>query len=113
MAFEKVATVESLWSGEKMSAVVGGKKVLLIHIDDRVYAYADRCCHKGVALSEGRLEGTVLTCRAHEWQYDVRTGRGVNPANVRLESYAVKIAGGEILVDVEEQPRADEPAGVP
>ncbi len=88
-----------LWSGEKTSCLVDGKKILLVNIEDKIYAYEDRCAHQGVALSEGRLEGETLTCRAHHWEYDVCTGKGINPKSARLSGVSVKVQDGDILVD--------------
>jgi len=101
MAFERVAALRDLWKGDMMAAVVSGRKVLLVRTDDAVFAYEDRCAHLGVALSLGRLDGRVLTCSAHHWQYDVETGRGINPAAACLTRFAVSVEDGTILVDVE------------
>ncbi len=63
-------------------------------------ALLDRCAHQGVALSEGRLEGATLVCRAHGWSYDARTGCGINPRSARVTRFPVRIEGGVVLVDV-------------
>jgi toluene monooxygenase system ferredoxin subunit len=100
MAFKKVATVDDLWSGEMLGFVLTGRKVLLINLDGTIYAYEDKCAHLGVPLSNGHLRGAHLTCRAHQCEYDLCTGRGCNPATVRLRTFAVKVDHGDILVDV-------------
>ncbi len=100
MSFCKATTLDELWIGEKLGIVVGGRRVLLVNVAGEICAYEDRCRHKGVPLSEGLLEGHVLTCHAHGWQYDARTGCGINPASARLSRYAVKIEGSDVLVDV-------------
>ena len=100
MSFTKVASLDDLWSGEMIARVVAGRKVLVIRIDESTYAYEDRCAHLGVALSEGCLEGHVLTCQAHHWEYDVRSGHGINPASARLTPVAVRVEEGDILVDI-------------
>lgn len=102
MAFKKLATMDDLWGGEMMGVVVDGKKVLLVNIDDTIYAYEDKCAHKESPLSEGDLEGRVLTCATHQWEYDICTGKGVNPESACLNAFAVKVEGGDILVDVEQ-----------
>jgi toluene monooxygenase system ferredoxin subunit len=102
MTLCKVGTLDDVWAGEKVGLRVGERPILLVNVDGVVCAYEDRCRHKGVRLSEGRLEGHVLTCAAHGWQYDARTGRGINPENVALPRYEVKVVGEEILVDVPE-----------
>jgi toluene monooxygenase system ferredoxin subunit len=89
------------WNTNDMTARrVDGRDLLLVRHNGVVYAYENRCAHLGVALSEGRLDGYVLTCRARHWQYDVRSGIGVNPATACLRRFAVKIEDGKIFVDV-------------
>jgi toluene monooxygenase system ferredoxin subunit len=76
------------------------KRVLLANVGGEVIALLDRCAHQGVALSEGRLDGGTLVCRAHGWSYDATTGCGINPRSARLTRFPVRIEGGVILVDV-------------
>ena len=92
MSMERALPLDELWSGEMRQVIVRGVRVLLVNVDGSVRAYEDRCRHQGVALSLGKLEGDVLTCSAHAWQYDVRTGCGVNPESVRLRAFAVAVA---------------------
>jgi toluene monooxygenase system ferredoxin subunit len=101
MSFEAVLPDDELWSGEMRGLVVQGRRVLLVRAGDTVCAYADRCAHLGVPLSQGKLEAGIITCSAHHYQYDAHTGRGVNPASVHLEAFPVRIEGGRIEVDVE------------
>ena len=100
MSFRRVASRAELWIGEMKGAVVDGVPVLLVSLDDGVRAYEDRCAHKGVALSGGRLAGARLVCAAHQWEYDVASGRGLNPARACLRAFPVALEGDDILVDV-------------
>jgi toluene monooxygenase system ferredoxin subunit len=110
MAFRRVMALAELWQGEMVAHVVDGKKVLLLRLDEGaapgVHAFEDRCAHLGVALSQGRLDGTTLTCSAHHYQYDARTGQGVNPKNLCLVAFACKVEHGDVLVDVSQATRA-------
>jgi toluene monooxygenase system ferredoxin subunit len=101
MSFRRAASLSQLWVGELTGVVVEDTKVLLVRLDDGVRAFEDRCAHKGVALSEGQLAGTTLTCKAHAWRYDAKTGHGMDPANVCLRRFAVKVEGDDVLVDVQ------------
>ena len=58
--------------------------------------------HRGVALSCGTLEAAsgTLTCAMHRWQYDARTGRGINPRGVVLR-LPMKIEDDGIWVEVD------------
>jgi toluene monooxygenase system ferredoxin subunit len=100
MAFIPVLAAADLWDGDMTAVTISGRGVLLIRLDGVVYAYDNRCAHLGVALSEGQLDRHVLTCSAHHWQYDVRSGSGVNPVGACLRRFRVKIEKDEVLVDI-------------
>jgi len=55
VTFRKVASLDDLWSGEMMGLDVAGNSILLVNIDDHIYAYADECPHQKSRLSEGSL----------------------------------------------------------
>jgi toluene monooxygenase system ferredoxin subunit len=101
MTYRTAMPLAELWDGEMQACRIDGRPVLLLKLDGRVCAYADRCAHQGVPLSEGELADGVLTCRAHHWQYDASSGRGINPAAARLQAYPVRIEDGAILIEVD------------
>lgn len=101
MSFRKVANEQDVWAGEMAGVVVDGRKLLLVNVDGQLFAYEDRCAHRAVPLSKGRLCGRVLTCWAHEWQYDACTGQGLNPTGVAIRRFATKIVDQAIWVDLE------------
>lgn len=100
MAFQRAASLDELWSGEAVGVTVEGQNVLLVNHEGTVRAYEDRCRHRSVRLSGGKLDGTTLVCPAHGWSYDVRTGAGVNPEHTQLTTFPVRVEGGLVLVDV-------------
>jgi toluene monooxygenase system ferredoxin subunit len=96
-------SLEDLWAGEMRAVNLGAADVLLCNLDGTLVAYEDRCPHLASPLSEGTLsDGGVLTCAAHEWAFDARTGRGVNPASACLHRYPVRLDGERIFVGVGE-----------
>jgi toluene monooxygenase system ferredoxin subunit len=100
VSFRRAALCDDVWDGEMCAVRVEDRRVLLANVGGEVVALLDRCAHQGVALSEGRLEGGALVCRAHGWSYDARTGCGINPRSARLTRFPIRIEGGVILVDV-------------
>jgi len=101
MAFSKVCTLDDLWKGEMEAFEIDGTDVLLVHTDSgKIHAVQAVCPHQEVDLAEGELEGQVLTCCMHLWQFDVVTGQGVNPTHAELAKYPVKVEGEDIWVDV-------------
>jgi len=96
--FAAVAADDELWDGEMDSYDVDGTEILLIRIDGEYRAYDGICPHQSSSLVEGRLEGGTLTCSAHEWMFDARTGDGINPRTACLRRREVRVADGSILV---------------
>ncbi len=97
--FQPALTVDDLWPGEKVGVTMCGRRLLMVNVDGEVRAYDDRCPHLGLPLSDGTLDGSRLVCRGHLWEYDVKTGAGINPASVRLRSVPVRVEDATILVD--------------
>jgi toluene monooxygenase system ferredoxin subunit len=95
-----VTTLDDLWEGEKQAVVIGRVEVVVLNCDGEVFAYEDRCPHLGSRLSEGRFDGAILTCAAHEWTFEGRGGGGVNPAGACLRRFASKVEDDVVYVDV-------------
>jgi nitrite reductase (NADH) small subunit len=100
MAFEKVATLAEIPPGTIKEVQVGGQAVALANVADTVYAISGICLHRGGPLGEGQLDGKVVTCPWHGWQFDVTTGKAVQDANAGVGCYAVEVRGGEVFVSL-------------
>ena len=101
MAFTRACSLEDLWEGEMTQVEVGGSDVLLVHLaGGEVRAFDARCPHQAWPLVEGELDGETLTCGAHGWEFDVRSGCGVNPTDCALRQYAVQVRDDAVWVDV-------------
>jgi toluene monooxygenase system ferredoxin subunit len=104
MAFKPVCTIDGLWEGEMQVFEVGRREVLVVNAEGGVIrAFDPACPHQESALVEGTLEGLVLTCPAHLWQFDVASGEGVNPTGCRLKTYPVRLEDDRILVDLPDE----------
>jgi nitrite reductase/ring-hydroxylating ferredoxin subunit len=101
-----IANDGDLWDGDMECYDLDGAEILLARIDGTYHAYDGSCPHQGTSLADGRLEDGLLTCSAHEWEFDLRTGLGVNPATACLRRYAVRVAEGKILVSRTAKPAA-------
>ncbi len=96
----RATRADDLWEGELLGLELDGVPVLLVVVDGEIRAYRDRCPHQGVRLSAGRLHGTTLTCSAHHWTYDLRSGFGINPCNAALDPIPVHVRDGEVWVEL-------------
>jgi len=98
--FVKVATLAELQPGSGKPVEVGGKAVALFNVGGEVYAIDNTCLHRGGPLGDGLLEGEVVTCPWHMWEYNVRTGEFVANPEIKVATYQVMIEGADIKVAV-------------
>ncbi len=101
MAFQRVCTLDDLWEGEMAAFEVEGRDVLLVHLPGGVVnAIQAICPHQNQPLVEGTLEGSLLTCPAHRWEFDVAACKSVNPEGTALRHFPVKVEDDAVWVDV-------------
>jgi nitrite reductase/ring-hydroxylating ferredoxin subunit len=75
--------------------------IALYHLGGQIRAIADACPHAGAALSEGELEGDVVTCPLHGSQFRVTDGVRVRgPADSDVARYPVVVEGGVAFVEL-------------
>ena len=80
---------------------VEGKRLLVCHAEGGFYAVDDTCTHDDGPLADGWLEDDAIECPRHGARFDVRTGKVLClPAAVPINSYAVKVEGDEVKVNV-------------
>ena len=67
-------------------------------IDGELIATAGVCPHEDVALADGDLDGTRLTCPGHGYQFDLRTGRCRHDASLILQRYPATVIDGDVWI---------------
>jgi 3-phenylpropionate/trans-cinnamate dioxygenase ferredoxin subunit len=112
--FTEVSKIDELKSGTMKSVNVAGHQILLARVGDKYYAVDNLCPHMKGNLSQGKLEGTVVTCPLHGSQFDISNGRVVRWLKGGLMSkvgkalrtskdltvYNVKVEDGRVLVEI-------------
>jgi nitrite reductase/ring-hydroxylating ferredoxin subunit len=96
--FIKVASISELELGSCKTVEVQGKAIALFDVGGKIYALDNTCLHQGGPLGEGRLEGEVVTCPWHMWEFNVRTGEKVGEPSLRVATYPVQVDGDDIKV---------------
>ena len=99
MGFKQVCALDDLWEGEMESFTVDGHEILLVCADGgEIKAFQGICPHQDIPLVEGKFDGKKVICRAHLWQFDASTGKGINPDDCALAEYPVKVEGDAVFV---------------
>jgi 3-phenylpropionate/trans-cinnamate dioxygenase ferredoxin subunit len=112
--FTEAAKVDELKSGTMKKVIVEGHEILLARVGDKYYATDNQCPHMKGDLSQGKLEGTIVTCPVHGSQFYISDGQVVRWLRGGLMSkvgkalkmskgltvYNVKVQGGKVLIEV-------------
>jgi 3-phenylpropionate/trans-cinnamate dioxygenase ferredoxin subunit len=113
--FIPVAKTSELKSGTMKQVNVQGQELLIAQVGGKYFATDNRCLHMGGNLSQGKLEGTVVTCPRHGSQFDLQDGHAVRwlkgsglissmtkalKGDKKLGTYKVKTEGTSIMVEM-------------
>ncbi len=99
MAFIRTAKTAEIPPGTIREFQVDGRAIALANVGGKFYAINNTCLHRGGPIGQGPLQGNVVTCPWHGWQYDVISGKvNQNPA-VGVDCYPVEVRGEDIFVD--------------
>ncbi|MGA2985235.1 MAG: Rieske (2Fe-2S) protein [Terriglobia bacterium] len=98
--FVKVASTSDLKPGAAMTVAVNGVDIALYNVGGKIYATNNTCLHQGGPLGEGILEGEVISCPWHMWEYNVCTGQKVGNDSIKVATYPVEVDGADIKVGV-------------
>ena len=111
----EIGKVGEIEDGTMKEVVVSGHAILLARVGDDYYATENNCPHMGAKLSEGRLEGTVVTCPRHGSQFSLEDGsfvRWLKGAGIiakigkvlksprSLTAYNLKFEADKILIEL-------------
>jgi 3-phenylpropionate/trans-cinnamate dioxygenase ferredoxin component len=100
-----VAEKSDIGMGKMKKVTLGEVVVLIANVERNYYAVDNMCTHFGGDLSEGVLEGNVITCPNHGAKFDVTTGKVVSqpaealgrPEIEDLSTYVEKVENQYIM----------------
>ena len=77
-----------------------GKPVSVFLGEDGFFSREMGCKHQGADLSSAPLEGSVVTCARHGWQYDLLTGECKNQNSPPLRAHHVAVEDKAVFVAI-------------
>jgi len=96
----KVAPASEIAPQQAKIIEVDGAQIAVFNVGGEYCAINNVCPHRGGPLGEGDVEGAVVTCPWHGWQFDVKTGKSpVNPA-ATVKTFPCKVEGADVCVEV-------------
>jgi nitrite reductase/ring-hydroxylating ferredoxin subunit/multimeric flavodoxin WrbA len=104
-SYRYIGIASEIQAGKSKSFSISVKKgkrvnIAVFNIDGKYYAISNTCIHKGAPLSQGFLEGDIVTCPWHGWKYSVKNGMSPHKGGDNVNSYEVKIVDeGKLYVN--------------
>ena len=86
--------------GARVVETAKGRLAVFRTRDDQVFALRDACPHKGGPLSQGIVSGMTVACPLHNWKIDLASGQALGPDEGCANTFAVKVEGGRLLLEV-------------
>ena len=98
----EVARLADLPPGTAMAVYAGGHDIALFNLGGEIAAIGNECPHQSGSLGDGRLEGEIITCPLHGWEFDARTGACMTIPGESVDRFRVRVEGDVVFVEVPE-----------
>ena len=98
--FRKVCKLSDLKEKIGQRFFVDDVDVAVFRVGNEVFALSNMCIHqKAGIIYDGYVEDGCVTCPAHGWQFELKTGKV--PSGIKgLDKYEVAIIGDEVYIKV-------------
>ena len=121
MATHLVGKVDEFGDRDRKVVQIGDAVIGVFRLGEDFHAWYSECPHQGGPICQGRLfnrviepidaDGSVhgrtydetlvnIVCPWHGYEYDLRTGRHPGNPSIRLKPAEVRVADGEVFLDV-------------
>jgi biphenyl 2,3-dioxygenase ferredoxin subunit len=88
-----------VWEGVPLKIEKNGLTLAVFNIENQFFVTDDACTHGPGSLSDGEVDGDVVTCGFHNGAFNIKTGEAVlSPCTQRLKTYAVRVNADEITI---------------
>lgn len=100
--------------GRKIIRIPGRGEIGIFNLEGTFYALKNTCAHQGARVCLGKiggttlpsgvyefrfgLEGRVLRCPWHEWEYNITTGEAIFDPKVKVLTYPVEVVDGAVTL---------------
>jgi nitrite reductase/ring-hydroxylating ferredoxin subunit len=100
VVWHRIADADEIEDGRVRTVQAGHRSVALTRIGDRYGALDNRCPHQGGPLGEGSIEGGLLRCPWHGYDYGPLTGIPPPPFSDAPACFPVEVRDDGVYVGV-------------
>ena len=96
MAKHFVANVSDVERGTMKAFKVNGNKILVVNLEEGIFATDAKCPHLGAPLEKGKiLDNCRIQCKFHRAEFDIKTGTAEKWANFPPGIQALNFVRGQ------------------
>ena len=68
--------------------------------ESEILAIGNECPHQGGNLCDGWIDGDIVTCPLHGWEFDLRTGVCMTIPGERVPGYRATVEDGAVYLEL-------------
>jgi nitrite reductase (NADH) small subunit/3-phenylpropionate/trans-cinnamate dioxygenase ferredoxin subunit len=99
-----VARSSEIPAGEARVVQVGEREIAVFNLDGTFRAFENSCPHRGAPLGDGIAKENKVICLTHGWAFDADSGQATHDPEMRAICYPVTVEGGEVRIEVPDEP---------
>lgn len=90
--------VDDLPEGSSAECVAEGRIFAAYNVNGEFFVIDGICPHAGGPLGEGVLDGHIVTCPWHGWQFDVKSGTHCLNSRLSQSQYEPVVSDGMVAI---------------
>ncbi len=95
-------SVDDLAEGCCMEVAAEGRIFAVCRVNGQFHVFDGICPHAGGPLGKGTLQGCIVTCPWHGWQFDVTTGRHQLSDTICQTVYEAAVEDGRVVITIDQ-----------
>ena len=96
----KVCHVNDLPEKSAKVIMVHDTPIAVFNTGGKIFAWDNRCPHRGASLGDGYITNTTVQCKFHLWEFDIEKECAVANKTIKLKSFPIAIKGQHIFLDI-------------
>tara|TARA_B100001123_G_scaffold435808_1_gene565006 strand:+ start:674 stop:970 length:297 start_codon:yes stop_codon:yes gene_type:complete len=97
---KKIAQLADIPEGGSKLVMVDDLPIALFKIKGEVHAWDNRCPHRGASLADGNISNSVIQCKFHLWEFDIKSACAVANSDLKVKTFTVVAENGDVFIDV-------------
>ena len=74
--------------------------IAVFYIGGNLFAWDNRCPHRGASLADGHIKDKSIQCKFHLWEFGIEDACAVHNPDVKINQYPVKELEGIVYLDM-------------